>query len=107
MKVVMATRRMTICSGAAVMGLVAALVMGADKTPGRAVDFERDVRPIFAKACVSCHGGEKQKSDYRLDDRRSALTGGSIGGGIVPGDSKKSLLIAYVSGEHDDIRMPP
>jgi cytochrome c553 len=73
----------------------------------RAVNFERDVRPIFSAACVSCHGAEKQKSDYRLDERASALRGGSIGGAIVPGDSAGSLLIAYVAGAHDEVRMPP
>src|SRR4051812_7794563 len=73
----------------------------------RHVDFERDVRPIFAKRCYSCHGPEKQKSDYRLDVRASALNGGSIGGGIVPGDGSKSLMIAYVAGAHEEVRMPP
>src|SRR5436190_2753479 len=71
------------------------------------VDFARDVQPIFAKHCVSCHGPEKQKSDYRLDVRAFALKAGSIGGAIVPGDAGKSLLLQYVAGTHADIRMPP
>jgi hypothetical protein len=36
-------------------------------TPALAVDFVREVRPIFEKHCYECHGAEKQKNDYRLD----------------------------------------
>ena len=32
-----------------------------------AVDFVRDVQPIFEAKCLKCHGAEKQKSGYRLD----------------------------------------
>jgi len=73
----------------------------------RPIDFDRDVRPIFAKSCFGCHGPEKQKSDYRLDVRSTALKGGSIGGAIVPGDGARSPLVQYVAGAHDEIRMPP
>ena len=30
-------------------------------------NFERDVKPILAKLCYSCHGAEKQKGKLRLD----------------------------------------
>src|SRR4051812_34197072 len=50
---------------------------------GRPIDFARDVKPIFAKNCYACHGPEKQKSDYRLDVKMTALKGGSIGGAIL------------------------
>src|SRR5690349_12938376 len=72
------------------------------------VDFARDVRPIFAKSCVSCHGPEKQKSNYRLDSRPHALKGGDLGNRpILPGDSAHSPLIQYVAGVHPDVTMPP
>src|SRR3954467_178183 len=90
----------------AILGMVgAALALGDSQKPH--VDFARDVRPIFEERCYSCHGPEKQKSDYRLDRKESALKGGSIGGGIIPGDAAKSLMLQYVAGTHDDIRMPP
>jgi len=72
-----------------------------------AVDFTKDIKPIFETQCYKCHGPEKQKSDYRLDIQSSALKGGSIGSAIIPGDSPKSLLLQYVAGTHDEIRMPP
>jgi mono/diheme cytochrome c family protein len=45
-------------------------------TPVLAVDFVREVRPIFEKHCYECHGAEKQKNDYRLDIKAVALKGG-------------------------------
>ena len=42
----------------------------------RQVDFAKDIQPIFAKSCVSCHGTEKQKGSYRLDSNAAALKGG-------------------------------
>ena len=38
------------------------------------VDFDRDVKPIFAKHCVSCHGPDKQKNGLRLDRKADAAT---------------------------------
>jgi hypothetical protein len=72
----------------------------------RAVDYTTDVAPIFERACYSCHGPKRQRSDYRLDTKASALGGGSIGGAIVPGDSAHSMLVHYVAGADELIRMP-
>jgi len=72
----------------------------------RAVEFSADVRPILERSCFSCHGPTRHRSDYRLDQKESALHGGTIGGAIVVGDSAQSLLIQYVAGTHAEIRMP-
>src|SRR5688500_7029703 len=73
----------------------------------RAVDFVKDVQPILAASCVSCHGTEKQTSGYRLDARSVALKGGDLGKPpIVPGDSAASPLIHFVSGLDPDLKMP-
>jgi mono/diheme cytochrome c family protein len=73
----------------------------------RPVDFVSDVRPIFAAACYSCHGPDKQKSDFRLDTKPGALRGGEIGSSIRPGDSAGSPLIQFVAGLDPDMLMPP
>ncbi len=73
----------------------------------KTVDFTRDVKPIFVKHCYSCHGAKKQESGFRLDRKVDALTGGDRGASIIPGDSKKSLLIRYVAGLDEDVTMPP
>src|SRR6266436_10056448 len=55
------------------------------------VDFEKDVKPIFEKTCFRCHGPERPKSRFRLDNRESALKGGENNkDDIVPGESAKS-----------------
>jgi hypothetical protein len=71
------------------------------------VDFERDVRPLFAERCYTCHGGEKQKGGLRLDRKAEALAGGDSGKVIVPGQSAESLLIKNVAGLDPDNIMPP
>ncbi|GAB4152838.1 MAG: hypothetical protein Tsb009_28930 [Planctomycetaceae bacterium] len=80
-----------------------------DSSPKTAprVQFDRDVKPIFVKHCYQCHGPKKQESGFRLDRKADALTGGDRGAAIIPGNSKKSLLIRYVAGLDPDISMPP
>jgi cytochrome c553 len=70
-------------------------------------DYEKDVRPILAKRCVSCHGPTEQKAGLRLDNKADAFKGGDSGPPIVPGKSAKSLLVKKISSKDDDERMPP
>ena len=71
------------------------------------IDFARDIRPILEANCLRCHGPEKPKSRFRLDNREAALKGGEEGVDILPGDSAKSPLIQYVAYLVDDMEMPP
>jgi mono/diheme cytochrome c family protein len=71
------------------------------------VDFARDIQPILEANCLRCHGPEKPKNGFRLDNRKSALKGGENGVDIIPGDSAKSPLIHYVSYLVEDNEMPP
>ncbi|QDU23074.1 PSD1 and planctomycete cytochrome C domain-containing protein [Urbifossiella limnaea] len=71
------------------------------------VDFDRDVRPILAAHCVGCHGPDKQKGGFRLDDRKSLLDGGNGGAAVVVGKSAESRLIHAVAGVGADAKMPP
>ena len=70
------------------------------------VDFERDIAPLFAAQCQSCHGVEQQLSGLRLDRRADAMTGGYSGPVILPGDSAGSRLIQLVAGLEKDLVMP-
>ena len=70
------------------------------------VDFVRDIEPIL-KVCLQCHGPERPKSKFRLDNREDALKGGKYGPDIIPGDSAKSSLIHNVAGLDPDMLMPP
>jgi hypothetical protein len=71
------------------------------------IDFDHDIRPIFETTCLRCHGPEKPKSHFRLDNRESALKGGSDGVDILPGSGAKSPLVQRVSSTNEDMRMPP
>lgn len=84
------------------------LFIALTATPCLAVDFVSDVRPIFERHCYECHGPDKQKSDYRLDIKSIALTGGEAHApNIVPGTSASSPLFRFVSGQDKDLPMPP
>ena len=72
------------------------------------VTYAADIKPIFEKSCVSCHGAEKQKGKLRLDSLEAALKGGADGKVIEVGKSAESMLvhnIAHVGDE--DMFMPP
>jgi uncharacterized protein DUF1553/uncharacterized protein DUF1549/cytochrome c len=72
------------------------------------VDYARDVKPIFAAHCTTCHGPTKQKADLRLDLYARIQRGGNSGPAIVPNKSAESLLIHAVTGNKEDVtKMPP
>ena len=105
------TVRIALLGLASVGGGVRAADIDLAKLPPAAtapVDFARDVRPLLERHCYSCHGSEKQKSNYRLDARATAMKGGDVGNRpVIPGDSAHSPLIQYVAGVHPEIAMPP
>jgi mono/diheme cytochrome c family protein len=69
----------------------------------RSVDFVKDVQPILAAACYSCHGPAKQKGDLRLDSKASLMGSGAV----VPGKSADSPMIQRVAGVEPEAKMPP
>jgi len=72
------------------------------------IDFEHDIKPIFDATCLRCHGPERPKSGFRLDNRESALKGGNDNAkDIIPGNSAESPLIHYVAREVPEMEMPP
>src|SRR5438874_466304 len=85
--------------------MLAAIQAGASEIPDK-IDFVKHVQPVFAAACVKCHGPEKQKGELRLDSKTLAMKGGQTGKIIIPNNSKESLLIQRVLGVGEDPRMP-
>ncbi len=73
------------------------------------IDFNRQIRPILSDACFQCHGPDEavREADLRLDKREGLF--GDLGGysAVVPGDLKASELIARITSEDGDLRMPP
>jgi len=67
------------------------------------------VARLFETKCLACHGPEKQKGKFRIDQRDSLLRGGASGvPAVVPGDPAKSGLFRLVllPPHHDEV-MPP
>lgn len=98
------TLRIRWCIGAIWLlgGLIAA------QTTQTPVDYGRQVRPILASRCFTCHGpdGAKREADLRLD-LADALTAPREGGAVVvAGNPKASLLLQRLCAADDD-RMPP
>ncbi len=71
------------------------------------IDFARDIKPILENSCIRCHGPEKPRSHFRLDNRDSALKGGETQVDSLPGRSAESPLIEFVAGLQPDMQMPP
>ena len=72
-----------------------------------AVDFTKDIQPIFVEHCYACHGEKKQEAGFRLDRKESFFKGGEYGPALVLGKSAESLLFLAVSGATDQVaRMP-
>jgi len=84
----------------------------ANKLPPAAsktgLTFDKDIKPILEKSCVKCHSGEKPKSKYRMNTLANVIKGGESGdAAIVPNNSAKSPMVAYVSDLVEDMEMPP
>jgi hypothetical protein len=60
--------------------------------------FQRDIYPIFERSCVSCHGPEKQKAGFRVDERGAFFRDDGKGPLVLPGKSGESRLVAIVTG---------
>jgi mono/diheme cytochrome c family protein len=73
------------------------------------VTYEKDIRGIFEKSCVRCHGPERAKAKLRLDTLAGILKGSEDGKVVDPGQSTKSVLVINVAhaGDKDDYMPPP
>ena len=70
------------------------------------VDFVREIQPLLAQHCYSCHGPDQSENDLRWDVKSAALKGGSSGPAIVPGHSAESRMIQLVAGLEKNLVMP-
>src|SRR5258708_24770743 len=71
------------------------------------ISFEKDVQPILAAKCYSCHSREVQQSGLRLDARQNALRGGDYGPAILGGNSAHSHLIKTLGKRNRRLQMAP
>ncbi len=76
-----------------------------------AVDFNRDVRPIFAQHCWVCHGADKaalaRTGNMKLDTFEGATADRGGHRAITPGKPAASVLLERVTAKDADSIMPP
>ena len=88
------------------------VALGPDSTAiaSPPVEFARDIRPILADKCLTCHGTDEAKriTSLRFDTETGAFARLARGGyAIVPGDPTRSQMYVRVSSADRTIRMPP
>ena len=92
-------------SGTWAAGMLAALVLGVAAARGQEIPllFERDVRPVLAKHCLSCHGNGKTRANLDLRTVSAMLRGGDGGPALVRGQPNSSPLVELTAKRE----MPP
>jgi len=89
--------------------ILAASVAGLAAAAGP-VDYGRDIRPILAARCFTCHGPDAstRKAGLRLDDPHEAKAPRPDGTfAIAAGDPERSGILARIFTHDPDLRMPP
>ena len=72
--------------------------------PPEPVSFSRDIAPIMAMHCNTCHG---EAGGISTRSYREIMLGGNLGKVIVPGNPDASLLIYFLDGRRgENNRMP-
>lgn len=94
----------------AILPLLALAAAVATPISAADIDFNRDIRPILADNCFTCHGPDEgsRKSGLRLDLRDHALGKGESGNvAILPSDPKQSEVLRRITSDDLAYRMPP
>ena len=93
---------------AAVITLALALAASPSvaATPEEAEFFEKNIRPIFAQKCATCHGEQLQSAGLNLTTPEGFYKGADSGPLLVGNDPSNSRLLLAV-GYEDKFKMPP
>src|ERR1700751_4741430 len=90
-----------------IIPIVAVIIFFAFSSHQSAIDFNTQVKPIFNKKCITCHGGVRRKSNFSLLFRSDALAINKSGkAAIIPGDPDHSEMIRRLTSNDLDERMP-
>ena len=96
-------RAVNICS----QSLLGAFLWFSLVAPVSAVDYLRDIKPVFKARCYACHGALKQKAGLRVDTAANILKGAKGDAIVVLGKPTNSELIARITSDDMEERMPP
>jgi hypothetical protein len=81
------------------------LFLAGQVRAGDKIEYNRDIRPILAENCFSCHGPDSasRKANLRLDRRTAAIDAGAI----VPKKPDESELLSRITSDDPAALMPP
>jgi hypothetical protein len=102
-------KRRIITGLTAIAGLCASnLWAGTDAALPKTVQFNRDIRPILADNCYSCHGPDKdkRKAGLRLDTKDGLFTAIKGDTPVVPGKPDQSDIYKRIRSHDPDEVMP-
>ncbi|MDF1840873.1 MAG: DUF1553 domain-containing protein [Rubripirellula sp.] len=69
--------------------------------------FESRIRPVLIEQCYECHNSsDNADAGLSVDYRDALLKGGASGDVLVPGNAKKSRLIAVLKHDIEGVEMP-
>ena len=94
------------------LGILAIGIVAGNTSHLRAADAVADLFPkakiILVSSCVSCHGGEHDKGELKLDTLAASLKGGENGTALVAGNTDKSPIYSTTILPKDNEHvMPP
>ncbi len=99
-----------LCSCMALLGFTSRESLAQEVQPAESdvhtLTYNRDIRPLLADKCFSCHGPDSasREADLRLDKRDAAIERGAL----VPHEPDASEFIDRIMrAEDDDMAMPP
>ncbi|RYU92837.1 DUF1553 domain-containing protein [Emticicia agri] len=71
------------------------------------ISYNEEIRPIFNKKCIVCHGGVKKSGGFSLLFREEALAKAKSGKfAIIPHDAANSELVKRLKTHDTEARMP-
>ncbi len=90
-----------------IAALIVAITVFIYTTHRQTIDYNTQVKPIFNKNCITCHGGVRRKAGFSLLFRSEALAKTESGKpAIIPGDPDHSEMIRRLTLNDPEERMP-
>lgn len=71
------------------------------------VTFEKDIEPLFAKRCITCHSGSIKEGRFDLSTYEALMKGGRRGTPVIPGKGADSLLYKSCARTQKPFMPPP
>jgi mono/diheme cytochrome c family protein len=64
----------------------------------QAVDYTKQIVPLFDTYCIDCHSADDADGEFALDTFAALMKGGEEGAAIVAGKADESLLVKFLEG---------